>query len=172
MTLAGNRHDLRMWRVCFWVSTIPAALLALLMEFSTESPHWLYKELEKLFGAAHVKSAMAELSKSDNRTDGMLLLLQRLFQVVAMGLQVIAASDIIFVLTFSLGAGPVPGLLLSEILPSRIRAKAMAVCMSVHWQRWSQRKPSRRPSGHWSLDHRGARWVWEGEEMEQTWCKN
>ncbi|XP_042052511.1 probable plastidic glucose transporter 2 [Salvia splendens] len=38
-----------------------------------------------------------------------------------------------FVLTFSLGAGPVPGLLLSEILPSRIRAKAMAVCMSVHW---------------------------------------
>lgn len=38
-----------------------------------------------------------------------------------------------FVLTFSLGAGPVPGLLLSEILPSRIRAKAMAVCMSIHW---------------------------------------
>lgn len=34
---------------------------------------------------------------------------------------------------FSLGAGPVPSLLLSEILPSRIRAKAMAVCMAVHW---------------------------------------
>lgn len=38
-----------------------------------------------------------------------------------------------FVLMFSLGAGPVPSLLLSEILPSRIRAKAMAVCMAVHW---------------------------------------
>lgn len=38
-----------------------------------------------------------------------------------------------FVLTFSLGAGPVPSLLLSEIFPSRIRAKAMAVCMDVHW---------------------------------------
>lgn len=37
------------------------------------------------------------------------------------------------VLTFSVGAGPVPSLLLSEILPGRIRAKAMAICMSVHW---------------------------------------
>lgn len=31
------------WRVCFWVSTVPAALLALLMEFCAESPHWLLK---------------------------------------------------------------------------------------------------------------------------------
>lgn len=38
-----------------------------------------------------------------------------------------------FVLTFAVGAGPVPGLLLPEIFPSRIRAKAMAFCMSVHW---------------------------------------
>ncbi|KAG5564770.1 hypothetical protein RHGRI_000842 [Rhododendron griersonianum] len=38
-----------------------------------------------------------------------------------------------FVFTFAVGAGPVPGLLLPEILPSRIRAKAMAFCMSVHW---------------------------------------
>ena len=36
-------------------------------------------------------------------------------------------------MTFSLGAGPVPSLLLSEILPARIREKAMAVCMAVHW---------------------------------------
>ncbi|KAF8388963.1 hypothetical protein HHK36_025647 [Tetracentron sinense] len=67
---------------------------------------------------------------------------------VAMGLQVTAASFyvsgsgalylsvggmLLFVLMFSLGAGPVPSLLLPEIFPSRIRAKAMAVCMSVHW---------------------------------------
>ncbi|KAJ0639430.1 putative major facilitator, sugar transporter, major facilitator superfamily [Helianthus annuus] len=32
-----------------------------------------------------------------------------------------------------MGVGPVPGLLLSEIFPSRIRAKAMAICMAVHW---------------------------------------
>ncbi|KAL1551529.1 putative plastidic glucose transporter 2 [Salvia divinorum] len=72
------KNDTNWWRVCFWLSTIPAALLALLMEFSTESPHWLYKrgriaqteeELERLFGAAHVKSAMAELLKSGNRAD-------------------------------------------------------------------------------------------------------
>lgn len=67
---------------------------------------------------------------------------------VSMGLQVTAASSIVsgavamylsvggillFVFTFALGAGPVPGLLLSEIFPGRIRAKAMAVCMAVHW---------------------------------------
>ncbi|XP_047958710.1 probable plastidic glucose transporter 2 [Salvia hispanica] len=230
------KNDPSWWRVCFWVSTMPATLLAILMEFCTESPHWLYKrgriaqteeELERLFGPPHVKSAMAELSKTDNRADEadavkfsellygrhfkvvfigsalfafqqlsginavfffsstvfksagvpsdignicigvvnlsgsivamilmdrlgrkLLLLGSFLGMVVAIGFQVIAASDImspsknlylsvggmlLFVLTFSLGAGPVPGLLLSEILPSRIRAKAMAVCMSVHW---------------------------------------
>ncbi|RVW87928.1 putative plastidic glucose transporter 3 [Vitis vinifera] len=31
------------WRVCFWVSAFPAAILAFLMEFSAESPHWLLK---------------------------------------------------------------------------------------------------------------------------------
>ncbi|KAL3632974.1 hypothetical protein CASFOL_025958 [Castilleja foliolosa] len=68
------KNVLGWWRVCFWVSAIPATLLAFLMEFSTESPHWLFKrgritqteeELERLMGASHVKSAMAELSKSD-----------------------------------------------------------------------------------------------------------
>jgi Sugar (and other) transporter len=31
------------WRVCFWVATVPATLLAICMEFCAESPHWLYK---------------------------------------------------------------------------------------------------------------------------------
>ncbi|KAJ6394677.1 hypothetical protein OIU77_023809 [Salix suchowensis] len=67
---------------------------------------------------------------------------------ISMGLQAIAATSfvssfaalylsvggmLLFVLMFSLGAGPVPSLLLSEILPGRIRAKALAVCMAVHW---------------------------------------
>uniref|UniRef100_A0A0A0LAW8 Major facilitator superfamily (MFS) profile domain-containing protein n=1 Tax=Cucumis sativus TaxID=3659 RepID=A0A0A0LAW8_CUCSA len=223
------------WRACFWVSVIPAALLALLMEFSAESPHWLFKsgrtaeaeaEFEKLLGGADVKYAYAELSKSDKGEDSGAVKLSELLHgrhhrvvfigstlfalqqlsginavfyfsssvfksfgvpsdranicigvanflgsivamilmdklgrrvlllgsfsgmVVSMGLQVFGASSfpssteafylsaggmLLFVLTFSLGAGPVPSLLLSEIFPSRIRAKAMAFCMSVHW---------------------------------------
>jgi MFS family permease len=31
------------WRVCFWLSTIPAALLALGMFLCAESPQWLFK---------------------------------------------------------------------------------------------------------------------------------
>ncbi|KAL5576466.1 hypothetical protein UlMin_018165 [Ulmus minor] len=223
------------WRVCFWVSAVPAAVLAFFMEFSAESPHWLFKkgraaeaeaEFERLLGAAHVKSAIAELSRSDRGDESEAvkfseLLYGRHYKMVFMGsalfalqqlsginavfyfsstvfksfgvpsnlanicvgisnllgsvvamilmdklgrrvlllgsfsgmavslvLQVIAASSftsgsgtmylsvggmLLFVLMFSLGAGPVPSLLLSEIFSGRIRAKAMAVCMAVHW---------------------------------------
>ncbi|GMP59816.1 hypothetical protein CsSME_00022945 [Camellia sinensis var. sinensis] len=181
------------WRLCFWVSAIPAAILALAMAFCAESPHWLHKqgriadaeaEFEKLLGGSHVKSAMAELSKFDrgDETDTIkfsellygrhfrgianlsgsiiaLILMDKLGRkvllmwsfsgmVISMALQVTAAGlpvsasgalylsvggMLLFVFTFALGAGPVPGLLLSEIFPSRIRAKAMAFCMSVHW---------------------------------------
>jgi hypothetical protein len=37
------------------------------------------------------------------------------------------------VLSFSLGAGPVPALLLPEIFASRIRAKAVALSLGMHW---------------------------------------
>ncbi|KFK41131.1 hypothetical protein AALP_AA2G090100 [Arabis alpina] len=225
------------WRICFWVSTIPAAALALGMFFCAESPQWLFKqgkiaeaeaEFERLLGGSHVKTAMAELHKLDlDRADepdvvslsellygrhsrvvfigSTLFALQQLSGInavfyfsstvfksagvpsdlantfvgisnllgsliamvlmdkvgrrllllwsftgmaVAMALQVGATSSylphfsalclsvggtLVFVLTFALGAGPVPGLLLPEIFPSRIRAKAMALCMSVHW---------------------------------------
>lgn len=223
------------WRVCFWVSAIPAVMLALFMEFCAESPHWLFKkgrgaesevEFEKLLGGSHVKIAITELSKSEKGdepdavkfsdlfygrhykvvfTGSALYALQQLSGInavfyfsstvfksagvptdvanicvgianlsgsfvamllmdklgrkvllvgsftgmaVSMGIQVAAASSfvsgsgelymsvggmLLFVLSFALGAGPVPGLLLPEIFPSRIRAKALAVCLAVHW---------------------------------------
>ncbi|XP_073007588.1 probable plastidic glucose transporter 2 isoform X1 [Typha latifolia] len=223
------------WRICFWVSIIPAALLALCMEFCAESPHWLYKhgkigeaevEFERLWGGSHVKSAMAELLRSNRGDDvetisflqlfcghhfkvvfigSTLFALQQLSGInsvfyfsstvfksagvpselanacvgaanlsgsiaamllmdklgrkvlllgsfigmaISMGLQAAAMSInlpksgdlylsvggmLLCVLVFALGAGPVPGLLLSEIFPNGIRAKAMALCMSVHW---------------------------------------
>ncbi|KAH9614688.1 hypothetical protein KSS87_007805 [Heliosperma pusillum] len=238
------------WRMCFWLSIIPAAILALGMMFCAESPQWLYKldldddvifknilcdgqgrrveaetEFEKLLERSHVDSAMMELEKSDGGdTEGVTLLelisgrhsrvvligstlfaLQQLSGInavfyfsstvfrgagvpsnlanvfvglsnlagsiiamtlmdkvgrkllllwsflgmaLSMSLQVAGASSympkaaafylsvggmLLFVFTFAIGAGPVPGLLLPEIFPSRIRAKAMAFCMSVHW---------------------------------------
>ncbi|CAH1422606.1 unnamed protein product [Lactuca virosa] len=225
----------RWWRVCFWVSTVPAALLALLMEFCAESPHWLMKrgrsaeaeaEFGRLLGGLHVKSSMAELSKTDRGDEVELVKLSELFygrhfrvvfigsallalqqlsginavfyfsstvfksagvpsdvanmsvgvvnlsgsiiamilmdklgrkglllgsfmgMAMSMGMQAVAGSSLVsgssvvllsvggvllFVLSFAMGVGPVPGLLLSEIFPSRIRAKAMAICMAVHW---------------------------------------
>ncbi|XP_047969814.1 plastidic glucose transporter 4-like isoform X2 [Salvia hispanica] len=42
-------------------------------------------------------------------------------------------GTVLYVLSFSLGAGPVPALLLPEIFASRIRAKAMALSLGTHW---------------------------------------
>ncbi|KAJ0639429.1 putative major facilitator, sugar transporter, major facilitator superfamily [Helianthus annuus] len=98
----------RWWRVCFWISTVPAALLALLMEFCAESPHWLFKrgrsaeaeaEFAKLLGSLHVKSAMAELSKSDrgDEVDGVKLselFYGRHFKVVFVGSALLALQQL------------------------------------------------------------------------------
>ncbi|KAL8120194.1 hypothetical protein AgCh_017368 [Apium graveolens] len=176
------------WRICFWVSIVPAVILAVGMEFSAESPHWLYKQgriseaesqFERLLGGLHGKSAMAEFSKSDrggDETDTIsfselihgphfrgsviaLILMDKLGRkvlllwsfsgmVLSTGVQVAAGGMIasssggqylsvigmlMFVFSFAVGVGPVPGLLLPEIFTNRIRAKAVAFCMSVHW---------------------------------------
>ncbi|GJS77211.1 probable plastidic glucose transporter 2 isoform X1 [Tanacetum coccineum] len=222
------------WRICFWLSTIPSTVLAVAMIFCAESPHWLYKnrmncctgvEFQKLLGPANIRSAMAELLKSDRgdendtvtiselvsgrhsrvvfigstlfalqqlsginavfyfsstvfRSAGVssnlanafvgivnllgsfiaLLLMDKLgrkvlllwsffgmaistvVQVIAAGLfastsgalYLAVGGMLMFVFSFAIGAGPVPGLLLSEIFPSRIRAKAMAFCVQFH----------------------------------------
>lgn len=223
------------WRVCFWLSVIPAVLLVFFMEFCAESPHWLFKrgrfadaeeEFERLLGGGHVNLAMAELSRTDKGDDAegvrfseliygrhfrvvfigatlfglqqlsginaifyfssavfrsagvpsafanmciglanlagsifamllmdklgrKMLLLGSFFGMgVAMTLQAAASTFtssvswtlyisvfgmLMFVLSFALGAGPVPGLLLPEIFSNRIRANAMAICLCVHW---------------------------------------
>ncbi|XP_024402624.1 plastidic glucose transporter 4 isoform X4 [Physcomitrium patens] len=42
-------------------------------------------------------------------------------------------ATVAYMLAFSYGAGPVPALLLAEMFASRIRAKAMAFSLGVHW---------------------------------------
>lgn len=224
------------WRKCFWISTVPAVLLAFGMEFCSESPRWLFKssrlvdaerEIERLWGGAYVKVALSELIRSENREEDEQatfkdLLTDRYRKVVVIGAALFAfqqlaginavfyfsstvfrnagiASDLVasvsvgivnlfasciaailmdkqgrrklliwsftgmfvalvsqafvgsvsafssmqgvvslvgtlmYVLSFALGVGPVPALLLPEIFPNRIRAKAMAVSMCVHW---------------------------------------
>jgi hypothetical protein len=87
------------WRACFWISTVPACLLALGMEFCAESPRWLFKqsewyeaeqELERLWGPSHVKGAMADLVRAEQSHDSggtswHALINPRYIKVVAIG---------------------------------------------------------------------------------------
>uniref|UniRef100_A0A6N2KNH2 Major facilitator superfamily (MFS) profile domain-containing protein n=1 Tax=Salix viminalis TaxID=40686 RepID=A0A6N2KNH2_SALVM len=99
-------------------------------------------------GIVNISGSVIAMVLMDKLGRKVLLLWSFFGMAVSMGLQVVAASSnmlgsgtlylsvggmLMFVFTFAIGAGPVPGLLLPEIFPSRIRAKAMAVCMSVHW---------------------------------------
>ncbi|XP_019192015.1 PREDICTED: probable plastidic glucose transporter 2 isoform X1 [Ipomoea nil] len=98
-------------------------------------------------GVANLTGSTVALILMDKLGRRVLLLWSFLGMAVSMALQVFASTIasnsaafflsvggmLSFVLTFAIGAGPVPGLLLAEIFPSRIRAKAMAFCMSVHW---------------------------------------
>ncbi|KAH7295706.1 hypothetical protein KP509_27G061700 [Ceratopteris richardii] len=224
------------WRKCFWIATMPAALLAIGMEFCSESPRWLFKssrladaehEIERLWGAAYVKCALSELIRGEKHEEdepatfadllsdryrkvviigaalfafqqlaginavfyfsstvfrsagitsdlvasvsvGVVNLLASIIAAclmdsqgrrnlliwsftgmfIALAVQAIVGSisalsslqktvslsgTLMYVLSFALGVGPVPALLLPEIFPNRIRAKAMAVSMCVHW---------------------------------------
>lgn len=97
-------------------------------------------------GLVNLSGSVVAMILMDKIGRKLLLLGSFLGMAVAMSFQASSASFVgtgalylsvggmlMFVLAFSLGAGPVPGLLLAEIFPNRIRAKAMAICMSVHW---------------------------------------
>ena len=99
-------------------------------------------------GIANLAGSIVSMGLMDKLGRKVLLFWSFFGMAIAMILQATGATSLVsnmgaqyfsvggmflFVLTFALGAGPVPGLLLPEIFPSRIRAKAMAVCMSVHW---------------------------------------
>ncbi|KAK9142641.1 hypothetical protein Syun_012041 [Stephania yunnanensis] len=99
-------------------------------------------------GIANLVGSIIAMILMDRLGRKVLLLGSFLGMAFAMGIQATAASSLVsgslamflsvggmllFVLTFALGAGPVPGLLLPEILPGRIRAKAMAACLAFNW---------------------------------------
>jgi MFS family permease len=102
------KDNLGWWRICFWISTVPAAMLAVFMELCVESPQWLFKRgraaeaeavFEKLLGGSYVKAAMAELVKSDRGDDAdsaklSELLFGRSFRVVFIGSTLFALQQL------------------------------------------------------------------------------
>ncbi|KAL0806042.1 hypothetical protein Bca101_098533 [Brassica carinata] len=102
------KDNLGWWRICFWISTVPAVVLAVFMELCAESPQWLFKRgraaeaevvFEKLLGGAYVKAAMAELVKSDRGDDAdsaklSELLFGRSFRVVFIGSTLFALQQL------------------------------------------------------------------------------
>ncbi|XP_020891111.1 probable plastidic glucose transporter 3 isoform X4 [Arabidopsis lyrata subsp. lyrata] len=102
------KDNLGWWRICFWISTVPAAMLAVFMELCVESPQWLFKRgraaeaeavFEKLLGGSYVKASMAELMKSDRGDDAdsaklSELLFGRSFRVVFIGSTLFALQQL------------------------------------------------------------------------------
>lgn len=101
-----------------------------------------------LVGAANVLGTMVASSLMDKQGRKKLLITSFLgmafsMLVLSLGLSWPALSaysgmlavlgTVSYVLAFSLGAGPVPALLLPEIFASRIRAKAVSLSLGVHW---------------------------------------
>ncbi|RWR73440.1 putative plastidic glucose transporter 2 [Cinnamomum micranthum f. kanehirae] len=123
--------------------------LFLLDQYYLHYNSWVPSDVANIcVGFANLSGSVIAMFLMDKAGRRGLLLGSFLGMAIAMGLQVTAASlpkigsgslymsvggMLMFVLMFALGAGPVPGLLLPEIFPSRIRAKAMAICMCVHW---------------------------------------
>ncbi|KAI3898696.1 hypothetical protein MKW98_000809 [Papaver atlanticum] len=146
VNLCIDKHIVLRWRECFWVSAIPAAILALAMEFCAESPQWLHKCGGSIGQGKHLRSIIA-MTLMDKLGRKLLLLGSFFGMAVGMCIQAYAScfsasgaspylsvgGMLLFVLMFSLGDGPVPGLLLPEIFPNRLRAKAMSFCLAVHW---------------------------------------
>ncbi|KAK5811371.1 hypothetical protein PVK06_026700 [Gossypium arboreum] len=62
--LDGSQEGSYEWRICFWASVAPAAILALFMEFSVESPHWLFKVHTLAFCSGVLDSLAVELKAS------------------------------------------------------------------------------------------------------------
>lgn len=101
-----------------------------------------------LVGAANVFGTMIASSLMDKK--GRKSLLMTSFSGMAISMLLLSLSftwkvlapysgplavigTVLYVLSFSLGAGPVPALLLPEIFASRIRAKAVALSLGMHW---------------------------------------
>ncbi|CAJ2651514.1 unnamed protein product [Trifolium pratense] len=92
-------------------------------------------------GAGSCKNPFFSLSNSRDGRNNMLMLLEFLELLsVSFSWKVLAPysgtlavlATVLYVLSFSLGAGPVPALLLPEIFASRIRAKAISLSLGTH----------------------------------------
>ncbi|CAN1758160.1 Plastidic glucose transporter 4, partial [Linum perenne] len=78
--------------------------------------------------------AASALVGASNAASMLLLSLSLTWKVLAPYSGTLAVlGTVCYVLSFSLGAGPVPALLLPEIFANRIRAKAVSLSLGMHW---------------------------------------
>ncbi|EIE25526.1 general substrate transporter [Coccomyxa subellipsoidea C-169] len=54
-------------------------------------------------------------------------------QLSGLSSSVAIVGTVAYVVSFALGAGPVPGLLVPEITPARLRGKAVSLALATHW---------------------------------------
>ncbi|KAG1334763.1 plastidic glucose transporter 4 [Cocos nucifera] len=87
-----------------------------------------------LVGASNVFGTAIASSLMDRQGRKSLLITSFTGMVLAPYSGILAVlGTVLYVLSFSLGAGPVPALLLPEIFASRIRARAVALSLGMHW---------------------------------------
>ncbi|KAG4922969.1 hypothetical protein JHK86_051782 [Glycine max] len=87
-----------------------------------------------LVGASNVFGTIVASSLMDKKGRKSLLITSFSGMVLAPYSGTLAVlGTVLYVLSFSLGAGPVPALLLPEIFASRIRAKAISLSLGTHW---------------------------------------
>ena len=106
-----------------------------LLEYLNRVDPWcfifIFRKPQNLYSVLHPNSILL-YAQGPNELLFILVYVFNLSPIRLLGVRYVFYS---YVFMFAIGVGPVPLALLPEIFPNRIRAKAMAVSMSIFWVR-------------------------------------